>query len=382
MKTQTFKPHHRKLAQAVALGILALAANQSQATTYDFSDLGTITGPYTGTSAVANAINNLGQVAGNNSQNALVWNGNTTTQLDKLPGQAGAHFGKAINDAGQIAGYNLNEAGTDVLNPIRWDGTAATQLDGGELAWGMGINNHGQIAGMNWITLSTHTIRWDGTTLTDLEPLSGTAWSQGWDINDAGQVVGNADLPDGSAYHAILLDNNTRTDLGTLGGTNSDAHAINDVGQIVGWSHLADGETTHAVLWNGATLTELAALGETGTFSTAETINNAGQIAGYSEITAGSSHATLWEGDGLIDLNNFLPADLAAAGWVLTQAKGINDHGVIVGWATNSLDPATALSAAFKLTPSAVPVPGAVWLFGSALAGFIGMSRRKQALAA
>jgi hypothetical protein len=32
----------------------------------------------------------------------------------------------------------------------------------------------------------------------------------------------------------------------------------------------------------------------------------------------------------------------------------------------------------FSLTPSQVPVPGAVWLFGSALAGFFGWSRRKR----
>ncbi|MDP3330458.1 MAG: VPLPA-CTERM sorting domain-containing protein [Methylococcaceae bacterium] len=35
-----------------------------------------------------------------------------------------------------------------------------------------------------------------------------------------------------------------------------------------------------------------------------------------------------------------------------------------------------------ELTVTAVPVPGAVWLFGSALAGFAGMRRRKSALAA
>ena len=223
-------------------------------------------------------------------------------------------------------------------------------------------------------------VRWDGTAITDLEPLGGTAWSQAWGINDAGQAVGNADIDNGAAYHAMLYSGATITDLGTLGGTNSDAHAINEAGQIVGWSLLADDETHHAVLWNGTNLTDLAALGGTGTFSSAEDINNFGQIAGYSEIAIGSSHATLWDGASLIDLNDFLPKNLADAGWVLTQGKGINDDGTIVGWAQNGSDPATALTAAFKLTPTAVPVPGALWLFGSALAGFVGMSRRKQAL--
>lgn len=316
---------------------------------------------------------------GEAAKHATLWNGTNSN-------------GRAINEAGQIVGVSLladeetthaflwNNGSLTNLTALGGTGTTSLAVDiniTGQIQ-AFGINNHGQISGMNWITLSTHTVRWDGTTLTDLEPLSGTAWSQGWGINDAGQIVGNADLPDGADYHAFLWDNNTRIDLGTLGGTNSDAHAINEAGQIVGWSHLADDETHHAVLWNAATLTDLAALGEVGTFSSAEDINNTGQIAGYSEIAVGSPHATLWENAGLIDLNNFLPSDLAAAGWVLAQAKGINDHGVIVGWATNGLDPNTALTAAFKLTPSAVPVPGAVWLFGSALAGYAGMSRRKQ----
>ena len=111
MKAIALKPTHHKLAKAASIAVLALAANQAQAVDYSFSDLGTITGPYAGTGAVANAINNLGQVAGNNSLNALVWNGDTATQLDSLPGQVAAYQGMAINDAGQIAGYNRNLTG-------------------------------------------------------------------------------------------------------------------------------------------------------------------------------------------------------------------------------------------------------------------------------
>jgi probable HAF family extracellular repeat protein len=372
-----FKRLNHKLIQSIALVVIALDANQAQAVNYTFSDLGSITGSYAGDNAVANGINNLGQVVGNNSLNALVWNGNTATQLGNLPGQVAAYQGMSINDSGQIAGYNRNIGGIEFNNAIRWDGTTATQLDGGELSWGFGINKHGQVAGMNWITLSTHSVRWDGTTLTDLEPSGGTSWSQAWAINDAGQAVGNSDVNAGEAYHAMLYSGGTITDLGTLGGTISDAHSINDVGQIVGWSDITDDLARHAVLWNGATLTNLAALGGNETFSTAEDINNLGQIVGYSEIISGSSHATLWEGSSLVDLNNYLPTDLAAAGWVLTQAKGINDSGVIVGWAQNGTDPNTALFGAFKLTPTAVPLPGAVWLFSSALAGLMGVSRHK-----
>jgi len=383
MNTVTFRLSKHKPAQAIALAVLVLATNPSYATNYTFSDLGTITGPYAGTSAVANSINNLGQVTGYDNVNALVWNGDTATPLSNLPGGLTA-YGQDINDAGQVAGINYYGPAADLYHPIRWDGGVATQLD--TLGFGyynpaFGINNHGQVVGSSYTGAALHAVRWESATISDLGTLGGTA-SEAWKINDSGQAVGYSYTTGDASTHATLWNGNALTDLGTLGGTNSTAENINNAGQIVGWSLLPDEETTHAVVWNGATLTDLAALGGTGTTSYAFDINSSGQIAGFSEIAAGSSHATLWDGNSLVDLNIFLPENLIAAGWVLTLGTGINDHGVIVGWAQQGLDPATALTAAFKLTPAAVPLPGALWLFGSALASFIGMKRRKQEVTA
>ena len=384
MTTNRLTTSKHKLAQAIALGVLALAANQAQAANYTFSDLGTFNGAYIG--AGANGVNNLGQVTGygvaNNNFVPYVWNGDIATPLELGPNGTGA-VGIGINNAGQSSGYNNlpNDGGAIAL---RWEGSVAVPLDGlaGGYSVAMGINNLGQVAGFsaaNSTWSEIHAARWDGTAITDLGGLGGNN-SMANSINDAGQVVGFSSTAGENSSHATSWTGTVITDLGTLGGTNSAANAINNAGQIVGNSLITNDETTHATLWDANTGIP-SDLGSLGLDSNAAAISNAGQIVGGSTLADGSGHATLWDGNSIIDLNNFLPAGFAADGWVLYQANAISDNGIIVGWAENGTDLSTATWGSFKLTPSAVPVPGTVWLFGSSLAGFVGMKRREQGLA-
>ncbi len=129
-------------------------------------------------------------------------------------------------------------------------------------------------------------------------------------------------------------------DLGTLPGQpDSEATAINDAGQIAGVS--GDFEfpmPQDLVLWDGDTMTDLGLLlppGEVGTFGvTARPLdmNDHGAIVGSAIIAdcgesscSFTSHAFLWtQSDGMIDLGDL--------GLPTTEATGINDHGVVVGW--------------------------------------------------
>ena len=52
----------------------------------------------------------------------------------------------------------------------------------------------------------------------------------------------------GAAVHAFIWENGKLTDLGTLGGAESDAVAVNARNQIVGVSNTRRG-ARHAVLW-------------------------------------------------------------------------------------------------------------------------------------
>ncbi len=122
-------------------------------------------------------------------------NGEGLTRLETLEGHD--TFGRAINDAGQVAGF------------------AVTAGFGGERAFITGPNGAG---------------------ITDLGTLGGSI-SYANDINDAGRVVGYSDTA-GGISHAFITgpDGVGMTDLGTLGGLSSFAFGVNATGQVVGHS--------------------------------------------------------------------------------------------------------------------------------------------------
>jgi probable HAF family extracellular repeat protein len=71
-------------------------------------------------------------------------------------------------------------------------------------------------------------------------------------INETGQIVGGSDITDDSVYHAVRWQNEGMLDLGTLGGSESEAFGINEAGQIVGVSDISSDEF-HAFLTSRCT---------------------------------------------------------------------------------------------------------------------------------
>jgi probable HAF family extracellular repeat protein len=167
-------------------------------------------------------------------------------------------------------------------------------------------------------------------TLTPLGTLGGST-SQAWDVNDLGQVVGDARTSSGDT-HAFFWSGGVMTDLGTLGGNYSRAYAVNNLGQIVGESSLANGEV-HAFLYQNGIMQDLS-IGA----GTAVDINNAGIIIGREGISgpspnntgawAGNAPGFIWNSGSVTLLSSLMPfAPSFANPW----ADEINNAGVLSG---------------------------------------------------
>ncbi len=324
----------RKSSVQLLAGVLLAVVARAGAQTYTITD---VSAPGTNPS-FATGVNSNGQVSGYSTTGAnaaQAWrftNGVGTLTLGSFGGADSRATG--INDAGTVTGYSTNAGGV-AHGFVFSTGSGLLDIGGfgnGEGTFPQHINTGGQVAGFSPLASNDRAFRFSPPNLTlDLGTLAGSpapAEAAAYGINDAGRVVGSASSTTGfnHAFRTDLAGANM-TDLGTLGGDESSALAINNIGDVVGTSASASIDS-HAFLFTDSTgMTDLQTLG--GYTSTAYALNNTGAIVGSAEIANRDLHAFVWTvAGGMRDLNDIIPVN---SGWVLTEARAVNDSGVIVG---------------------------------------------------
>jgi probable HAF family extracellular repeat protein/parallel beta-helix repeat protein len=189
-----------------------------------------------------------------------------------------------------------------------------------------GINNSGAMSGVSVLgnPFYYHAVIYENGTLKDLGTISHN-YSRGFDINNLGHVTGwsNVVAGDNNNYRAFLYKNGEMLDLGTLpGDIISTGYAVNDSDYVVGTSD--NYSPSRAFVWyGGGSMKSLPAIG--GTISSMATdINNNNLIIG-SCFTNSGSVPVIW-----IDGQVYRISDLAEPGYTITEVIAVNNKNQIL----------------------------------------------------
>ncbi len=327
-------------------------------------------------------------LTGGPSEHAVLWRDGGVLDLGTL-GTGLESAALYVNDSGEVVGFSTIDT---TLDPFATIGLGPFPSPAHAFIWQNGImqdlgtlggldafvsggcnNQHpGLVAGESFLNatpnVSTgfptlHPFLWNNGTMTDLGSLGGTIGTSQC-ANNQSLVIGQSSLtgdvnclagsPDISPVftcnqHAFLWDHGSMTDLGTLGGSFSQAVWLNNTGEVVGGATTTNDESFHATLWRNGQVTDLGTL-DGDCFSIANAVNSGGQIIGQSfSCDFSTSRAVVWINGSIIDLNTAVPPN---SGLVLEEADNLNDRGEIVGRSLPAgCDNADACGRIFLLVP-------------------------------
>lgn len=259
-------------------------------------DLGTL-GPANSYSCLG--INDSGQVTGSaeinsSASHAFIYTNGTIQDIGTLAG-VGDSSGYGINGAGQVTGSSNTSVGT--VHAFLYANAAMQDLGtlGGDSSFGYAINGPGQVTGTADIFGNVNqAFLYSNGTMTGLGALVFLGRSVGEGINDVGQVSGWSNTIAGR--HAFLYTSGSMHDLGTLGGGDSEGYGVNNAGEVVGYSEMAGNTIDHAFLYTGGSMQDLNSFIDPNSgwmLTSAQDINDAGQIIGLGTLNGVSNQPFL-----------------------------------------------------------------------------------------
>ncbi len=345
------RPAARRAALFFAILLIVLRIQTVSAQQYDIRDLGTLGGA----NSRAYDLNTAGWVVGeaetsNGLLHAFLWMPNQgMTDLGTLGGELSRAY--SVNDRGVVVG----EAETEDGRMLAFQWTAAGGMSPLPLPEGMresyayGNNNYGMMAGAGDLGEGTRALVWsvDGVRVPALLATKGSSLAH--DVNDFGDLVGQADTGEDGALvsRAFFLGSaGLHGSMGPATGEwSSAALAINAQGLGAGFAELPG--ATHAVLLDPTNgWSDIDTLDSV--YSVAYGLNAKGQAVGlFVASHEDEDRAFLYDGSRMVDLNERVESEEP---WLLVEARGINDAGQVVGYGLRH-----TRERAFLLTPRARP---------------------------
>jgi probable HAF family extracellular repeat protein len=265
--------------------------------------------------ALGTSINAAGQVAGYMDLRAFLYTGGQTMNLPSLGNTYSLALG--INNHGDVTG-EVALAGT----------TTAFLYSNGQVSYlgyptqyGSGINNSGQVTGQFSVPYG-HAFLYSSGQLTDIGAL-GPSGASPFAINDAAQIAGTSGLNNG-LFHAFVYADSQMLDLGVLpGGDTSEGYGINDQGEVVGRSATTTASglgSEHAFLYMNGQMIDLN-----------DVINSTPGFTLYDAKSISDTGLIVADGGGTFDTRHaFLLTPVPEPSTVILFGSGLLAIGVVV----------------------------------------------------
>ena len=343
---------------SLAAGIcLLVPVSASASPMYSITDLGAV---------LVTGLNDSGQVVGYDwsRQESFVYQNGTFSYAQASLGWLGG-----INNDGKVA----IGASIGTIDPQSGQIANIQQISLPASAYNalpVAINNHGDLL----ISQGFDSYLYQNGKLIDFAKLFPGQGITPISLNDAGQVVlsvapltGSGTYPGVTGSTEYLYQNGkvqTLPGSWTIMGSNSSGQLV---GSSIPSAYPGPTNDSRALLIQNGTATDLGSLG--GSLNVAYAINSKGEVVGSSQVTLSNlttTHAFLYQQGTMVDLNALIPP---LPGVTLFSGRFINDQGQIIAEGGGLNGPVHD----YLLTPipAQVPEPGMITVFGLCIAALV-----------